>query len=315
MRPDVSEDMKVGWISIALVAVVSLIILLYFSDSGKSATKLAKEKRTYESNKGDSDFLLIDQIQEQTRENLNLLANITDLKNAVGIKPIRPFALPPNAKIQKNYYHRQVYDIAREYLNRRARNMRINEYDDAMGFKFPDGELVPEERAPEELIRLQLTVRAMLLALSTPDRLQEITIKHHPIVETGPVKRPPLLREYPFTIRVRGSLKDILWLLHQYSADEVQETTLKDWNKLVTHFQRELGRNIKATSARDHFPLILIGMKIDSENSEPLDSVEQLEAEFELAGMEFLSDEERDNAKSNGVRGTRGGRGAGTGRF
>jgi hypothetical protein len=207
--------------------------------------------------------------------------------------------LPVNFKQQKGYYFRLVYDIAVEYLQARARNMRIQEYDTELGFKFPDGRVFSEEEAQEELIRLQLTVRAMMLALSTPDRLQEIKIIHGDIIETGPVSRPPLLREYPFKIRVKGSLKDILWLLHQYSADQVPTDTVDDWNKLIAHVQRNLKRDIELVRREDHFPLILTGMKINSENSEPRDHIEQLEAEFELAGMQFLSEAERSSVQES----------------
>lgn len=304
MRPDVSRDLKTGWISIGVASLLAAIGFAIVSDGGTSATQLKKARATYESNKGDTSYRLLDQIDAQRQTNEALAENIAELKYAVGIKPIRPFALQSNFREQKGYYHRRLFDIAREYLGERARNMRISKYDNMLGFDFPEGKLVSEEQASEELIRLQLTVRAILLALSTPDRLQEISIEHGHIIETGPVSRPPLLREYPFTIKVKGSLKDILWLLHQYASDQVQDDTVDDWNKLVTYVQRNLKRNIEPTRREDHFPLILTGLNINSENSEPLDQIEQLEAEFELAGMQFLSPEEREAVKTR----TRGGR-------
>ena len=312
MRPDITEDMRIGWIALGVAVVIVVIAFFVMHDGGQALKAVTTAEKKYKQNKGNADYPLLEQIQLQREANEQLAQNIHVLKTAVGIKPVRPFALPPNYTKQKGLYFRLVYDIVVEYLNNRARFKRIDPYSTNLGFTFADGQVISEEQAEEELIRLQLTVRAMLLALSTPDRLQEITIEHSPIVLTGPVKRPPLLREYPFTLRVRGSLKDILWLLHQYASDTVPIDTVGDWNKLVTQVQRNMGRKIEPTTSKDHFPLILRGLRINSENSEPLDDVTQLDAEFELAGMEFLSDDERETAGS-GAGGRRIIRGTGKG--
>ncbi len=307
MRPDTTQDMKVGWISIAVVAAICLLAYFIVSDGGKSAKAVESALRTYEKHKGEEQYPLMKEIRRQSEANEELARNIESLKNAVGIKPVRPFALPSNFTKQKGLYFRLVFDIAVEYLNDKARFKRVQEYSTSLGFEFRDGQIIEEDQAKEELIRLQLIVRAMLLALSTPDRLQEISIVQRKIVVTGPESRPPLLREYPFVLKVRGSLKDILWLMHQYSADTVPMDTVDDWNKLVTHVQSNMKRAIEPTTSKDHFPLILRGLKINSENSEPLDNVQQLEAEFELAGMEFLSDAERQAVKPSAGRRSRGG--------
>ena len=71
-------------------------------------------------------------------------------------------------------------------------------------------------------------------------------------------------------LNVRGSLKDILWILHRLSQVEAP-----------------------AADGKRDYPVILRGLLIESENIKARDNVQQLTAEFELAGMRFLSEEER----------------------
>jgi hypothetical protein len=114
---------------------------------------------------------------------------------------------------------------------------------------------------------LQLTEKAVgiVLAANEPP-LESFAITHERAVETGPAGRPVLLREYPLTLKVRGSLKDILWILHRLSQFEAD------------------GKD---------YPLILRGLVIQSENAKPKDNIQHLDAVFQLAGMQFLTPEER----------------------
>lgn len=295
MRPDMSKDIHTGWIVLAVVAVITVIAYMVVSDGGTSAKRYQQLLTAYQSSQGDTQYPLQEEIRKQRLATDRLINNLELIKKETGITPIQPFSLPANYLGQKGSYFRKLYDISVEYLRGRARNKRIS-YEDNLGFTFPDALILEEDVAEVELKRLQLSVRAILLALSTPDRLREVSIEHGTIIKTGPISRPPLLREYPFTVSVRGSLKDILWLLHQYSADTVPPDSVSDWNKFVNYSQRHMKMEVKPTRAQDHFPLILRGFSITSNNTEPIDNISQLDAVFELGGMEFLSDAERQAA-------------------
>jgi hypothetical protein len=99
-------------------------------------------------------------------------------------------------------------------------------------------------------------------------------VKPEPVAPPG---RPPLFKEYRVTVDVRGSLTDILWILHRLSP----------------------GRD----AAADEYPLILKSISITSLNISPVQFIPQLDLHLSVAGMSFLSDAERDaSGKLPGVR-------------
>jgi hypothetical protein len=99
--------------------------------------------------------------------------------------------------------------------------------------------------------------------------VERYTVTHGAPVETGPVNRPPLLREYPLTLTLRGSLKTILTILHRLGQVDENGTD---------------------------YPLILRGFSIRSDNTRARDEVQQLEAVIEIAGMQFVADAARGDA-------------------
>ncbi len=66
---------------------------------------------------------------------------------------------------------------------------------------------------------------------------------------------------------MRGSLRDLMWIQHALSLSE------------------ENGAHT--------YPLILQSWEIVSENAKPKDHINQLDAVFRVAGMQFLTPEER----------------------
>jgi hypothetical protein len=119
---------------------------------------------------------------------------------------------------------------------------------------------------------LQLTEKVVAIAFGTPTPLENLKVSHLDAVNTGPESRPVLVREYPLKLEVRGGLKDILWVLHRIS--QVTPT---------------------ADGKTKDYPLILRGFSIKSDNAKAKDSVQQLDAVFDLAAMHFITEEERAN--------------------
>ena len=121
------------------------------------------------------------------------------------------------------------------------------------------------------------------MCLETPTPLQRLIVLNRPPTAkpelVTPPGRPPLLREYSLTLDIRGSLKDILWILHRLSP----------------------GRD----AAADDYSLILKSLKLTSLNITPVHSIPQLDLVMTVAGMEFLSDAERAIAPTTTAPGSR----------
>jgi hypothetical protein len=152
-----------------------------------------------------------------------------------------------------------------DYCRPKARERSIA-YQENLGF-VKTAKVHKDEDAPYLLAMLQMTRKAADVILSTPSPVQsfKITQLQKQATITGPAGRPPLLREYVLTLNVRGSLSDLLWILHRLAQKEEE----------------------------NDYPLIVRGIRIESKNLDPKDSIQQLDAVFEVAAMEFLSEEER----------------------
>lgn len=260
MRPVVRKETMTGWAVLGGMLLVCLLGLWLVSDGGELAGQVEAAKSSLPA--GGKEELRI-RVERQREANQNLHLTIEKLKKDASFEIEPRFQIPKDDK-QPGYLFKRTFVEVRQGLRQKAEARRIV-YDENIGFGA-DPEVPKDELAPYLMTMLQLTEKVVGIALDTPAPLESLTITHGKEIETGPESRPALLREFPLKLSVRGSLKDILWILHRLSQVEA--------------------------GGKD-YPVILRGLLIESENAKPRDDVQQLSAEFELAGMRFLSEEER----------------------
>ncbi len=325
MRPTIHREMKIGWYALAAVALLGGGVLWYlWSSVQKSRMQVVQERQDYRTRVGHFPYEYPENHDKKGQGELakakrgleNLRRNIEGFKRMVGLNKASPFILPPPAARDRGYYVKVVYDTIRDELNGMARLRSEVDFADDLGFHFPSNDPPPAEEAQHWSTMLQLVSKAAFLALQTNfdddlDGLRHIAIgrlRNGHQVATGPGGRPPLLREYPFTLTVKGSLKDILWLLHQLSADhgtpshQQYHRLLRQVAGKVKRTVEELGLAIEGMDIQvDDIhtgPLIVQGLNISSKNSQPIDHISQLTATFRLAGMDFLDNDERGHRKA-----------------
>lgn len=260
MRPVVHKETMTGWAVLGGTLLVCLLSLWLVSDGGELAGQVAAAQSALPPSGKEE---LRTRVERQREANQNLHLTIEKLKKDASFDIEEPFQIPKDNK-QPGYFFKKRFVEVRQGLRQKAEARKIV-YDENIGFGA-DPEVPKDEFAPYLMTMLQLTEKVVGIALDTPSPLESLTITHGKEIETGPESRPALLREFPLKLSVRGSLKDILWILHRLSQVEA--------------------------GGKD-YPVILRGMLIESENAKPRDDVQQLTAEFELAGMRFLTDEER----------------------
>jgi hypothetical protein len=247
------------------VAVVCLIGLWVISDGGELADR-AENMGASVTARGKEDMAT--HVERQRQANDDLRSTIELLKNQTAFVLFDKFNIPPNERQPGGFFNERFIEV-REKLREIAYAKRID-YDQNMGFDAK--EAVPSDESARFLLTmLQVKEKVVGIALETPMPLEKIRVTHAPAIQTGPVTRPALVREYPITLQVRGGHQDILWILHRIS--QVHEP--------------------KPGEKRQDYPLILRGLTITSENATPKDNIPQIEAVFDLAAMKFLTEEER----------------------
>ncbi len=281
MQLDLSRQQMQGWIVLSAAAVICAIGLFIVWDGGAAAEQVETGQQSL--SKGPHD--LAEQVRLAQRANTELAVTIESLKKGVGFNTEEAFriAADPEFKRQPEYYFVTKRNAITRRLLERAREKSIGEYEEYGGFGVaqhrPPPETLPPPEAALDLLRmLQLTEKAVSIALETPTPLQKLLVKPHgdvrPVSIAAP-GRPPVLQEYRMTLMVRGSLKDILWILHRLSP----------------------GRD----AVEDDYPLVLKALKITSDNRRPVDGVQYIDCEMTVAGMHFLTDDERSALAPAGV--------------
>lgn len=276
LRPDLRQSLLVAWAVFAGALLVCALVVWWMSDSGELPQQLAaaeKERRELEGN-----IDLAKRIVEQKHANDTLAQTIAALKVSSRFAPESPFKVPANHPQPGQYFNEQLAAV-QDYCRPKAAGRSIG-YQENLGFP-KTAKVHKDEEAPYLLAMLQLTRKAADVILSTPSPVQsfQITQPQKQAIVTGPTGRPPLLREYVLTLMVRGSLSDLLWILHRLAQKDEDSD----------------------------YPLIVRRITIESKNINPKDDIQQLDAVFEVAAMEFLTDEERAAAaKANLGRATSG---------
>lgn len=261
MSPDVSSASRGGLVAL-LAAMLAAGGLAWWSWSESPETAERLEAAKTAAGKIGGKEPLRARVDRQRAANAELRANIVQLKNEAGFHREERFTVPPGEREKGKFFLNRFVEV-RQDLREQAVRRRIDS-DERLGFP-PDDRVPPDDEAQQLLDMLQLTEKALRVVLQAPDPVEWFDIAHGRPYKTGPVARPELLEEYPLTLKVRGSLNTVLWILHQFGV----------------------------RSERD-YPLILRGLTIRSDNTKAKDDVQQLEAVFELAGMSFLSDAGRD---------------------
>jgi hypothetical protein len=277
MLPDVHRETMTGWAVLAgTVLVVGLTVWLLW-DGGTSAEQVAQARAAGGEQNGKEEMRT--RVERQREANQALRATIERLKKDCEFDIEERYRIPDSEK-QPGYLFKKRFVEVRQALREKAEPKRIV-YDENIGFGS-DAQVPDDREAPYLMTMLQLTEKLVALAIAAPEPLESFTVSHGPAVDTGPESRPVLLREYPLELKVRGTLKDILWILHRISQ---VDPTGPDGRK------------------RD-YPLILRGLSIqgdDLAHKDPTgksgvrfrDDIAQHEAVFQLAGMQFVSEKER----------------------
>lgn len=264
MKPDISRPARKGLLALIgafLVGGGLLAAIWYFADVDGAAQR-AEQAAKASPQKGRED--LRRRIAAQTAANQGLRGTISELKQWAGYRVAPEFVVPAGHP-QPGQFFNERFLAVRDGLRQKARDRSIDFVED-LGFPRRE-DVPPDAEAPFLLRMLQLTEKAVGIALDARDRVEWFQITHAgAAVTTGPANRPPLLREYPLTLSVRGPLIAILDILHRLS---------------------------QVDAGGKDFPLILRRLTITSENTKARDEVRQLVATFELAAMEFVPDSER----------------------
>lgn len=262
MRPDLSRDLVTGWSTLGGTALVVILTVWLLSDGGSLSEQVDKAVADQAKITGKDD--LQTRVTAQIEANTALRRTIEELKNHSGFSIESRFVIPADAKQPAAVYRDRFIEV-RQALREKAGPKSVS-YKEDIGFPSV-AELPDDSEAPYLMAILQLTDKAVSIALDTPTPLVSLEINHRdPAVETGPESRPVLLKEYPLELKVRGGLKDILWILHRLSQVE--------------------------PGGKD-YPLILRGLVVQSDNAKPKDDIAQLDATFQIAGMQFMSEEQR----------------------
>jgi len=281
MQLDLSRQQMQGWAVLGGIAVVCLIAFYVVWDGGALEEQVQAAKETVVQGPQD----LGEQVRRGQAANAELAKTIDALKSAVGFNTEKAFQVTDaeEFKRQLGYFFVTKRDTITQRLRNRARDIGINEFEEYLGFGVsqhrPPSKTPPEDYLALDLLRmLQLTEKAVSICLETPSPMQKILVIPHgdvrPISISAP-GRPPVLQEYRLSLVIRGSLKDILWVIHRLSP----------------------GR--EATG--DEYPLVLKALKITSDNRSPVDGIQFIDCELTVAGMHFLTDTERTELARPGV--------------
>lgn len=277
MMPEPGRPATVGWLVLAGTTLVVLLGLWLLWDD-QVANSLAKSRAEVAKLKGpeslDARLTLERDAVDELRRTIEVI------KTRTGFTVTQGFQVPVNPtderEKQPGFFFKQKLVSIRDNVRKAAKNLSID-HEPALGFS-KDDKVPPDTEAQFLLTMLQLTEKTANIVLGSHGERPPIIITRFEInhgdkaIETGPESRPVLLREFPLTLKVVGSLEDLLWILHRLSQ-------------------------VDATVPGD-YPLILQGLTLDSEKPTKRDEISQITATFRIAGMQFLGEAERSHDKS-----------------
>jgi hypothetical protein len=270
MRPDLARETWTGWGVFAGVALVAGAAMYWFADDDGLAAKLTSAHSAYVGLGGPEPFSEV--IAQQRAANLALRRTIDDRKRDTGFTVLRDFRiepgdLTPGSGITPGYIFKQRFTAVREEIRSLAQPRSVA-YEENLGFDG-NGDVPADKDVPYLLTMLQLTQKACRITLSSNVKpVTFFSITHDKATLTGPDGRPPLIQEYPLTLTVHGDLVDVLRILFLFSQTNQQDST-------------------------HDYPLVLQGLDITGGNAKPIDQIQDVNAVFHIAGMRYLTDDER----------------------
>lgn len=308
MKPNLTRERKRSWGVLTAVFVLCALVLAWYHDWGELSEELTTQRTRHASLTGS--LQLQGLIDQQRAVNQQLRARIKERQRDVGIRPRPPFVVPEtgrgSADDSGDYFQDLYYAIRESLLNLGQTRGAVESFDTKMGFAFAEGRPPARDPVDRWLTMLQLVTKACYLACQS--KYREITM-----IEVAPIQaaegilrgaegRDPILREYPFSLHVRGTLRDILWLLHQLSYDnragEQTEASqrLQAWRRgLIADLNAKTRFKVQADAAELQAafgPIAVLGLTIDGNvedlELEEIDNLAQLDVHIDLVGMEFL---------------------------
>lgn len=265
MAPDVSRPLAQSWGVLSAALVITVIGLWWWWDPAL-AEQAAQVKQPGDDTGEDlaRRIALQETAIKQTAHSTELL------KSATGFTVRKDFQIltsSPNLKEREpNARWFDRYNAVKSAIQDLARQ-RSTAVTPSLGFNLSEGSLPKPEDLVQSLVMLQLVEKAMLTALAPGEPLDSVEISLGALNGrlTGNAQRPPLLREFRLTLKVKGRLENLLGLLHQFAESRNEQD----------------------------YPLVLCSASIDSNNRTAKDDMPILIGQFELAGMRYLTAEER----------------------
>lgn len=300
MRPDIRRELRWSYGILAGAAILGGLIawgFWWYADDTQSERNKNEDEHTRRS----GPINLASEIEIVHNSIDRVRVDTTKYKNEVGMRLISPFELGKE-QTNRGYWCGALYDQIRFELQDLGRNHSI-QYNAEIGFNRTGD--IPDAEAQYWATMLQHISRVAWLTMYTnriPKRgirnfsIEPITIGK--IIATGPTGRPALLREYPFKLKVTGSMVDILWLIHQVTDKmdpEVENELLEFYASIDTKVNSKTPNFTPkpASAYRQTGRLILGGYDIQAKNRKSDDAYNEHTVTLHLAAMDFLSDEER----------------------
>ena len=234
MQPNIAKEQRNGWLALAGAALVSFACVGWYSMDSDLTDRLAAAREQYRKLHGPEPMLV--HIERQKLANANLLDTIEDLKKATGFPDATYFTITDADRATRDHaasiFLRKL-DIVQDECEHQAQNFSLRHWsENSLG--FPEVAKVPSDaEVPYLMTMLQLTRRAARICFSTPplsrntDPIKDIQFTHElkPEKPTGPDGRPPLLTEYPLTIKFTASLTEAMWILWRFSVGQVDDVS------------------------------------------------------------------------------------------
>ena len=313
MKPNLKPALKHAAIACAISALLSLILVWSMWDGGKLAELHQTDSARYEQRTGSYELAqLVSEYDQAIQDSQN---QISELKDIMGMSPVAPFIKP---KRDSGGYIAYLLRFLHQELQLKSQTFTLQ---DRLGFNDLSTSLPSEAEAQGWLTMLQLVTKTLFLCAEAPGVIDEVSITKLTTtpIPTGPVGRPALLNEYPFTLRITASLESISWLLQQFSSDSRtagnKDQDLRDWLGMIDRGVVAAGIAVtQPENERTIGPLIVRGFHITGSRMED-NRVSRLSVTIDLAGMDFIADTDRGETRSSGSSNntkTTGSRSAGT---
>ncbi len=291
LQPDLRKPLWIGWGVLAGALVLSALTLWWISDDSTEQQQLVAGNAQVKKLIGNETKAveLLKRVTDEKESIARLKTTIDTLKQRNGLVRHAPWILPGNLGVpETQQYIRDNFVKLREDARKAAKAKSIT-FDETMGFSI-GGSAVPKASDAEAWLTMMQVTRKMLDIINDTNGkppIKSFKFTHKTSVPkgviTGPTGRPPLLKEWPFRLDVRGNLDEILRILHRLSKTEIE----------------------------GDFPLVLRSLVVDSQKSKLDDNIGQwdMDATFEIAAMQFLNDEERTTAAAEATKPGAGGLG------